>query len=202
MHGNSSVSQSYSTAAISGDGNVAYIGGLAGNCSMASLIEDSYYAGTITHAGSAKGIGGIAGQNGSFGSVIRSCYAAGTIAADSNSPVGGIAGENFSAQGNDITRCAALQSAITNAANKASRPRRIAGTLGDLAALTNNIANAAMTLPEASAALDAGPDGLDGAECDAKPGRQVFAETLGWDFAAVWAMGAEGYPVLQWQLAL
>jgi hypothetical protein len=199
MHGNSVISQSYSTAAVSGSGSGAYIGGLAGNCSKTSRIENSYFNGTVTHTGSATGIGGITGQNGADGSIVRYCYAAGTITINNNSPVGGIVGQNYNAEGNDINGCAALQSAITNSAKTVKNTRRIAGTSGANAALTNNIANSSMTT--AGFTVDpekTGSDGLEGADCVAQPEQPVYAG-LGWDFTGVWAMGG-GYPILKWQV--
>jgi hypothetical protein len=201
MHGNSVISQSCSTAAVSGNGSGAYIGGLAGNCSKTSLIENSYFNGTVTHTGSAVGIGGITGQNGADGSIVRYCYAAGTITSNNNSPVGGIVGQNYNAEGNDIKGCAALQSAITNSAKTVRNTHRIAGTTGDNAALTNNIANASMTADGFTAdPEETGPDELEGADCDAKPAQSVYTG-LGWDFTDVWAMSGDGYPVLKWQTA-
>jgi hypothetical protein len=191
MHGNSVISQSYSTAAVSGDGSGAYIGGLAGNCSQTSLIENSYFNGTINHGGTATGIGGITGQNGAVGSIVRYSYAAGTITS-TNSPAGGIVGQNYNASGNDVKGCAALQSAITVSSGS---PHRIAGTTGRNAALTNNIANSSMTGVAPGAT---GADTLDGADCVEKPAQSVY-EGLWWDFVSVWKMGANGYPALRWQ---
>jgi hypothetical protein len=196
MHGNSTISQSYSTAAVSGSGSNAYIGGLAGNCSQGSRIENSYYNGAITHTGTTTGIGGITGQTGSDGSVIRACYAAGTIASSvAAATVGGIVGQNYNAGGTDVNSCAALQSAITNSGGPATNTHRIAGSTGASAALTDNIASLSMTGFTTGAK---GGDTPEGADCAEKPVQSVY-EGLGWDFAAVWTMGSGGYPVLKWQ---
>jgi hypothetical protein len=74
--------------------------------------------------------------------------------------------------------------------------------------LLNNIANRDMILNYEPSAQQAakipsvapvpGPETEDGADCDAKPAQSVF-EGLGWDFAAVWKMGSDGYPVFRWQ---
>jgi hypothetical protein len=197
MHGNSTIRQSYSTAAISGNGSGAYIGGIAGNCSQASLIENSYYNGAISHTGSVTGTGGITGQNGSNGSIVRYSYAAGTIASSAtDATVGGIVGQNYNAEGNDVKSCAALQSAITNSGGTATSTHRIAGSTGENAALTNNIANSSMT--GCTAETPIGASTLNGADCGAKPEQSIYTG-LGWDFANVWKMGGDGYPLLKWQ---
>jgi hypothetical protein len=199
MHGNSTISQSWSTAAITSSGGSAYIGGLAGNSSQASLIENSYFNGTINHDGSATGIGGITGQNGSNGSIVRYSYAAGTITGNANSPIGGIVGQNYNASGNDINGCAALQSEITNSAATGTNTHRIAGTTGLDAALTNNIANSSMTASGFTVGTT-GADTLEGDDCNAKPAQLAYTG-LGWDFTTVWEMGSDNYPVLKWQVA-
>jgi hypothetical protein len=45
---------------------------------------------------------------------------------------------------------------------------------------------------------DTDVSGKDGADCAAQPAQSVY-EGLGWDFATVWKMGSDGYPVLRWQ---
>jgi hypothetical protein len=40
-------------------------------------------------------------------------------------------------------------------------------------------------------------DGYDGANCNAKPPREFYATTLGWDFAGLWTMGSDGYSMLR-----
>jgi hypothetical protein len=52
-------------------------------------------------------------------------------------------------------------------------------------------------MPEVT--LSKGPNAKDGADCAAKPVQSVFTG-LDWDFSTVWKMGADGYPVLQWQV--
>jgi hypothetical protein len=76
--------------------------------------------------------------------------------------------------------------------------------------LTNNTANSAMTITQVlTGESTVGPDAvsddaenpentLNGKGVSNPPAQTVYTD-LGWDFAAVWKMGAAGYPVLAWQ---
>ncbi|MDR2445482.1 MAG: hypothetical protein LBD44_06065, partial [Spirochaetaceae bacterium] len=47
-------------------------------------------------------------------------------------------------------------------------------------------------------AMEKTAGGMDGADCAAKPDEAAFT-AMGWDFAGVWKMGGDGYPVLDWE---
>jgi hypothetical protein len=66
---------------------------------------------------------------------------------------------------------------------------------------TNNLAREGMVITVGGVPVsptDTGNDGLDGQDTTRKPVKVVY-KALGWDFDAVWKMGADGYPVLCWQ---
>jgi hypothetical protein len=93
-----------------------------------------------------------------------------------------------------IENCAALNPSLT--AGRSAH--RITGIIADNAILSNNIGRADMDWTPGPEPAERTANGLDGADCAAKPDQSVFAG-LGWDFASVWKMGGNGYPVLRWQ---
>jgi hypothetical protein len=77
--------------------------------------------------------------------------------------------------------------------------RRVAGRQDEWGYCENNLAYVpSISAGGSEVTPEPDADGLDGADCIAKPGQSVFAG-LGWDFASVWVMGGDGYPVLRWQ---
>jgi hypothetical protein len=160
----------------------------------------------------------VVGSNAKTNDVIARCYATGSVLAETGSGsgdfggqpgasmapnAGGIVGYNYFDPTARIENCAALNSNITGIGDAEStfNAHRVAGSNADGAYCSNNIANSAMTLTAGGSVISAADktaNGLDGADCDAKPAQSVY-EGLSWDFAAVWTMGGNGYPALRWQ---
>ena len=91
-HNQGSISNSYTTGSIAGDGNLADIGGLVGY--NAGDISNSYTTSSIAGGGLNSRVGGLVGH--SQGSISNS-YATGSITATGgglNSYVGGLVGHN------------------------------------------------------------------------------------------------------------
>jgi hypothetical protein len=112
---------------------------------------------------------------------------------------GGIVGHTYFTQyapaliETKIENCAALNSNLAG-----TKVHRITGSIADNAILSNNIGWAGMDWTPGPEVAERTANGLDGADCAAKPEQSVLAG-LGWDFASVWEMGGNGYPVLRWQ---
>jgi hypothetical protein len=206
FHGAGVIRSCYTTGAIRATTNLTgsydngYSGGIAGNNSGKSLIENSYSTGAITLTG--KGYaGGITGQNGANGSIVQYCYATGAIVSNNNTAsVGGIVGQNVAHADNDVKGNAALNSAITVAANTA-KAHRVVGepqTTTITGKVTNNIARSSMTTTGFTAS-DKTANGLDGADNAALSTWTTYS-ALGWQSSA-WktTIPDNGYPVLDWQ---
>ena len=198
--------------------NLPYAGGVAGYNSRGetepSLIENCYGDMTVNGVAVSRQAlaGGVAGSNAAWAKISK-CYARGSVAAVVSggsgetggtlgvlaaANAGGIAGSQYVGMPS-IENCAALNTEIAGRGG-VYNVRRIAGEGSDeTGAWTENIASAPLyhdgQAVEPSAVNAAG---FDGADCDAQPDQSAY-EALGWDFALVWKMGAEGYPVLQWQ---
>lgn len=191
-------------------------GGIAGNLGGNSTIENCYSAGDVTITTSDWSISG-GGITGTGSGDIVSCYSAGTVTATSSSAYGYTPGGNriVSVYGGGIAgkfsgtikQCAALNDKIVMGrllADHTQRPRRIVSEKTG-GTLTNNAGNSAVVweitkhndavvIPE----LEKTADGLDGADCVAKPDLSFFTGTLCWD-SSVWKMGGNGYPALAWE---
>jgi hypothetical protein len=140
---------------------------------------------------------------------------------------GGIVGHNQAGNATTIPKtenCVALNNAISSEGvkNELIFAGRIVGnnqgrgvsagnysSPGTSSIPENNWANSAMTITRiltggsagSAPALDEGatPENtLNGKDVSSPPDQAGYTE-LGWDFAAVWQMGATGYPVLAWQ---
>jgi hypothetical protein len=200
-------------------------GGVAAQVSHYGIITDSYSSGNVTiNSPSYHSVlaGGIAANIAEFFRISR-CYASGMVSATNaaaHSPfwgeaainiyAGGIGGRILLYNGRDavIENCAALNHEIKlgkySEDGPGSGPRRIADTGGYK--LSGNIANKDMvvtvikdkTQTPDPPAMEKTADGMDGEDCDAKPGQSVFA-AMGWDFTDVWKTGGDGYPVLAWE---
>lgn len=188
-----------------------YAGGLAGYTSQKGELQDSYAAGDVEvrSEGRFAWAGGITGSCANSARVSR-CYARGNVSALTGSEdlpfsgqpgisegalAGGIAGYVYWNDNTFVENCAALNASVgASGGGSFSGVHRIAGRVDSFAKLSNNIA-AGVSLVSAPAA-DIGPDGLDGADAELTEG--AFAG-LGWDFAAVWKIGEDSYPVLRWQ---
>jgi hypothetical protein len=197
--------------------------------SPASLIENCHSSITVSAQASSKQAlaGGITAAN-AADAVVANCYALGAVstvidsgsdAADGGSigvpkaaSAGGIAGAQYFKErvGPSIQNCAALNSAITGSdlSGASYNVRRIAGPENSVdeeggaiedRTWENNLANVAALVAGGSNVTPApNAAGPDGANCAAKPNQAAY-EALDWDFASVWKMAGDGYPVLQWQ---
>jgi hypothetical protein len=199
-----------------------YAGGISGYNSMTvadpSVIENCYSSMTVSAVSSSKAAlaGGISGAN-AASAVVSKCYALGTVAAtvDGNGPsnlygsmgvslsanAGGIAGDQYF-NAPSIERCVALNAEVKgtdSGSGAAYNVRRIAGpgTGEHNGAWKNNIASVA-TLAAGSntVAPQSNANGYDGETCPPKPTQAAYT-ALGWDFATVWTIGNDGYPVLR-----
>jgi hypothetical protein len=217
------VKESYSkTGTVTANGgNLPYAGGLAGYNSQLpdnpAVIVNCYSSMTVNAVSASKAAlaGGITGAN-AQGALVSKCYALGAVTATVNgSSAAGFAGIGVPASANaggiagaqyinapSIEYCVALNTEITGADSGSGATynvRRIAGpgTGEHNSAWESNIAYvAAFAAGETALAPLSDPDGEDGEDCAAKPDQSAYT-ALGWDFATVWAMGGEGYPVLQ-----
>jgi hypothetical protein len=215
-YGNSVIAECYATGSVSADsqGALPYAGGLSGYNSQQALIKDSYATGSVAavSTGSSGWAGGITGSN-ARDAVISRCYSLSTVSPSTGGgdmpmdqpgvlaggAAGGIAGHTYFTQYaaaplTKIENCAALNPSLT--AGKSVH--RITGSIADNAILKDNIGRADMEWTPGPEPADKTANGLDGADCAAKPEQPAFA-ALGWDFASVWEMGSNGYPVLRWQ---
>jgi hypothetical protein len=203
------VSQCYFTGTILGlvDGN--YTGGISGYNSQyaghISRIEDCWSSGIVIGLHNA---GGIVGQN-QVVATVKNCYSLAAVSTTgtceinketTNPGVGGIAGFNGSSTANFITGCVALNTSIHAA--EGTKIHRILGVSTTTAGTPGNNKAYSGLVPTSGGIYTADPGitGLDGEDCDAKPAQTVYEDDLGWDFTNIWAMGPNGYPVLQWQL--
>jgi hypothetical protein len=188
-----------------------------------ATIENCYSTAAVTAASASKTAlaGGIAGANGA-GAFIAKCYSTGVVTAQvagngtdetggSVGPMtaanaGGIAGAQYVSDGDvhpTITACAALTASITgtdSASEAAWNIYRIAGAgypdTEDTGVFIGNIAYSAMSVPNHADSWDKTANGKDGADETAKPAQSVYTG-MGWDFASVWRMGTDGYPVFK-----
>jgi hypothetical protein len=146
------------------------------------------------HESTTYGAAGLIGRN-QGGSITKS-YARGNVIVNTSGAVvwhiGGIAGETQRQP--KISYCAALNASLSlTGAGVVSYINRVAPPFGG-GELSGNIANSAMS----GGSFTSNANGLDGADCAAKPSQSDFT-TLGWDFSTIWKMGGDDYPVLQWQ---
>jgi hypothetical protein len=199
------VSRCYYTGGVTAAGEDVYdyTGGIAGYNSKeaghSSVIEDCWSSGSVSGR---VNVGGIVGQN-QIHAVVRRCYSRSALAvraaenagtSQSQRGAGGVAGYNAGT----VTACAALNPSISSGGF--GLIRRVAGN--GSGALENNRASSAMGITISGGAPpepESGENTKDGADCEAQPEESLFGGALGWDFAAVWEMGDNSYPVLQWQ---
>jgi hypothetical protein len=212
-YADSVIAECYATGSASAEsqGALPYAGGLSGYNSNNAVIKDSYATGSVAtvSTGSSGWAGGITASN-AKDAVISRCYSLSAVSASigsSDMPIGqpgvtpggaagGIVGHTYFTQYavilTKIENCAALNSSLTG-----TSVHRITGSIADEAILKDNIGWEDMDWPQGPK-VDKTANGLDGADCAAKPDQSAFV-VLGWDFASVWKMGGTGYPVLQWQ---
>jgi hypothetical protein len=203
----SQISDCYSLGAVSATGprNARRVGGIAGYCTK-SGISECYAAGELTafanditntrvHAGGIAGT--LYGAADPFVNTIENCAALAPK----------LSWKSFAKDGIVLQRVANFDKNWTVDSTTGTQ------VYGDERypennRLINNIANQdmvieyqpsteqAQTLPAIT--LNKGADTKDGADTTAKPDLSVFTGTLHWN-SAVWKMGTNGYPALQWQ---
>jgi hypothetical protein len=217
-YGQSVIAECYATGSATAEsqGALPYAGGLSGYNSASAILRDSYATGSVraVSTGGSGWAGGIVASN-ARDAVTSRCYSLSAVTAttasgdmpiaqpgvSSGGSIGGIAGHNYftnySPPLTKIENCAALNSSLTGLGT-GPKIHRITGSIADNAVLSNNIGWADMAWAPGPEAAERTANGLDGEDCPAKPEQSVYV-ALGWDFAAVWKMGAAGYPVLQWQ---
>jgi hypothetical protein len=177
----------------------AQAGGIAGANAAGSTLRRCYAAGEVnarvngaatTDSGGSLGVKPAANAGGIAGALYFNASSSGNIGASGDIP-------------NRLENCVALNSSVNGLDSSASGGAeysvyRIAGdgTDGDMIR-SKNYAWADMPLQNPSgSAADKAQDGYDGDNCNAKPGRDFYATTLGWNFTSLWKMGDNGYPVL------
>jgi hypothetical protein len=206
FEGGAVIARCCSTGAVTGEtasdtfGTNVFAGGIAGGSeySLATnyrgKIEDCYSTGAITAKGAYywSWSGGIAGTVCGEGGGIYRCYATGAVKSSgltTSFPYsGGIVADNYSkAMTQD---CAALNPSVVSAFEIG----RVSGYNSGGATMENNHANSAMTV---NGAVVSSSDDLDGTACAAKPDKDFYQTTLGWDFEEVWKFDSGDYPTLQ-----
>jgi hypothetical protein len=219
----STVSRSYATGNVIATaldngkvGDIPYAGGLVGYSSVVdSTIVDSYARGnaTATTNGTYAWAGGIVGGNANDAVVLRT-YATGDVTsntgslsplyepqyADAGPAGGGIAGFNYYTVNTSVGYSVALNSTVHgNQTASQNVLHRVAGSLGNDAAhtgvLRNNLAYEKMNVTD-NWQDDPGADRRDGDNTAAQPAQSVYTG-LSWDFAGIWTMGSDGYPILR-----
>jgi hypothetical protein len=149
------------------------------------------------------------GQN-QVAAVIERCYSTALISAraaqdtaanQAQKGAGGITGYNAVADeraGGTTRNCVALNPSITASGGFDLLHRVVGNGGGDHG---NNLALQDMEIiigGVSSTPDDTGADAKDGEDVNLPLAQSVF-DGLGWDFASVWEMGGNGYPVLRWQ---
>jgi hypothetical protein len=222
--GGSTISQCYTTGAVSADATTSsvpglpYAGGLAGyNSSKGSVIEDCYTTGLVS-AKTTTGFawaGGVVGANANNAAVNRT-YSNGDVTATAGegalpSPqpqtsegalAGGIAGYNYYTADTAITASFALTKEVTAIHDDPllEAAYRVVGRNGNpgdpVPLLDDNSGSESMDLiPTHTPVSD--PAGLDGADCLTRPDQEDY-EDAGWNFSNVWGITAPyTYPYLR-----
>ena len=90
--GHITLSNCFSTGAVSDDSSSAYVGGLVGVNYASQSITDCYSTGSVSAAGSSDIVGGLVGWN--YTSTISDCYSSGNVVGGTD--VGGLVGSNTS----------------------------------------------------------------------------------------------------------
>ncbi|MDR3114519.1 MAG: hypothetical protein LBU25_03255 [Treponema sp.] len=200
------------TVKAEGDGISDYTGGIAGYNSKqyyghSSRIEDCWSAGSVEGYLNA---GGIVGQN-QVAAITERCYSTALVSvraekdavgSQAQKGAGGIAGYNSITDGRGeprtVRNCVALNPSIVSSGGFEFLSRVVGNGDGDH---SNNLARADMAVAISGNPFpleDKGINGKDGADTAAQPSQADYA-ALEWNFATVWKMGGNGYPVLLWE---
>jgi hypothetical protein len=194
-----------------------YVGGISGYLSQYtghnSRIRDCWSAGTVNGRLNA---GGIVGQH-QLQTVLSNCWSRaeitvsglkGQIEMAAQQGAGGIAGFSFGtvASGVFLKNCVALNPFIS-APNGFERVGRVVGDSGgvvydsyawqDMPVLTSGSPAEPFVFRNANG--EPTRWSIDGTDCTAKPGIELYRDTLEWDFDNIWKMGSDGYPHLRWE---
>jgi hypothetical protein len=193
-------------------GNYASAGGLAGVAGYNGTVKNNYALGKVSVLGSGA-------------KITQNPY--GIYNIEKNYSVGGIVGHLYSSVASvayipKAEKNIALNNAISaeGAVDELIFVNRIVGNVQGIGNPTaapgtpsvpeNNLANSAMTITKIiTDGATTGPatvtddatepeNTVNGKGIAGTPAQQVYTD-LGWDFPAVWKMGASGYPVLAWQ---
>jgi predicted small secreted protein len=181
------------TVQAAAGGRAGGIAGIATSPSGTVTIEDCWSSGAVTCAENAGGIiESLA--SGTQAVTVKNCYSRAAVSSTGAGAAGGISGSGAASL--SITKCVALNESVQ--AGTSANAHRVRGT--GTATLTDNYGSNLLAPANNSGPLTftGGADNADGEDCAAKP-NQAFYQSLGWDFAAVWKMGNDGYPLLKWE---
>ena len=204
-----SISNCYSTGAVSGSSNSQYVGGLVG-CSSGSIsncystgavnvssnsycvggllgfhdtgiVSNCYSTGSVTVGSNSWRVGGLAGGGG--GGSISNCYSTGAVNSDSNSQgVGGLIGVS----GDNISNCYS-----TGAVNSGSNSQDVGGLMGW------NDGSISSSFWDTQTSGQISSDGGEGKTTAEMKSLSTFTST-GWNFVDVWGIGnGQTYPYLK-----
>jgi hypothetical protein len=209
------VEQCYFTGTVVTDGikkTYDYAGGIAGYLSQTSghnsTLRDCWSSGTVRGYLNA---GGVVGQQ-QVNTYLYNCYStaeitvsaeAGARASGAGEGAGGIAGLCVSIENTKrpyaLSSCVALNPSIS-APNGYEHLGRVVGdtkSYGPTGIPGNSYAWSGMPVTVNGGVPWA--DNYNGEDCVAKPGVELYRDTLGWNFTTVWKMGGDGYPHLRWE---
>ena len=192
------ISRSYSAGSVTSTGTGADAGGLVAYAYNTSVIADCFSTADVTGS---RYVGGIAGYT---AGPITNSYATGSLKNTSDDGrAGGIAGwiEGSSAV---VKGCGGLNKRIETGSNQWGF-RIIGGTGNNITRpeITDNYGWDQMPILRNNATKTVYDDPYEGtAKTTAELQQQTTYEALGWNFADVWAMSANGTPVLQWSESL
>jgi hypothetical protein len=208
------VEQCYFTGTVVTDGikkTYDYAGGIAGYLSQTSghnsTLRDCWSSGAVRGHLNA---GGVVGQQ-QVNTYLYNCYStaeitvsaeAGARSSAAGEGAGGIAGFCASTESAKrpygLSSCVALNTSIS-APNGYNHLGRVVGDTKSYG--TGNPGNSYgwSGMPITVAGGVPWANNYDGADCAAKPGVELYRDTLGWDFDTTWEMGGDGYPHLRWE---
>lgn len=181
------------TGSVTSTGSNAKTGGLVAETTSGSSIEDCYSTASVSGT---QYTAGLVGYN--YGKVNR-CYASGNVS--STYYGSGLVGYNNGASA-VVTNCVALGSKVEVSDQSGWGIRVIGGyTNGAPDPDESNYAWRGMQISENGIPKQIQDNIQDGQSLsDSEIKLRDSYEALYWDFDNVWAMPADGYPVLQWQL--
>jgi hypothetical protein len=208
-------------AVITAQGScLPYAGGVAGYISGAAQVLNSYSRARVEARSTSKQAlaGGIAGAT-AKPSLLSKCYATGAVSAQidgsSTAGMGGSLGVPAAANAGGISgslyyenpkveKSVALNSSVTgkdtDTGGRGTLKVYRVGGLSDqdegAPTMEDNRAWVAMPV-SGGAAADRGPNKQDGQDCAAKPDQSDYVGQ-GWNFATVWKMGEDGYPMFRY----